>query len=281
MDYRCYSCLAKAYTKLLEEHNLSADERERQTKAFLSFMANAENGLIAPEIARRNQHQIKKLLGLEDPYKEIKIRSNQYLLDKYSYFKELINRAKDPFDIAIRLAISGNIIDYAANPDFDLEGTITKVLKEDFAINHSEELKSKLKTAKTVLYMGDNAGEIVMDKLFLEHINHPNVYYSVRNAPVINDVTFEDAKQTGIDKYAKVISNGYDAPSTILNKCSQEFLDIYDKADVIISKGQGNLEGLLNEKNPKLFFLLMVKCEMIAEKFNVKKGDFVVSKRNH
>lgn len=279
MDYRCYSCLAKAYTKLLEEHNLTEEERERHTKAFLSFMANSENGLIAPEIARRNQHQIKELLGIEDPYKDIKIKSNQYLLDKYDYFNKLISESEDPFDTAIRLAISGNIIDYAANPDFDLEGTIEKVLKEDFAINHSAELKEKLESAKTVLYLGDNAGEIVMDKLFLEHIKHPNVYFSVRNAPVINDVTFEDARQTGIDKYAKVISNGYDAPSTILDRCSDEFMEIYNSADIIISKGQGNLEGLLNENNPKLFFLLMVKCEMIAEKFNVKKGDFVVAKR--
>ncbi len=281
MDYRCYSCLAKAYTKLLEEHNLTADERERHTKAFLSFMASAENGLIAPEVARKNQHQIKELLGIEDPYKDIKIRSNQYLLDKYPYFRDLIKNSKDPFDTALRLAIAGNIIDYAANPDFDLEGTIDKVLKEDFAINHSAELKKKLKTANTVLYLGDNAGEIVMDKLFLEHLELPNVYYAVRNAPVINDVTLEDARQTGIDKHATVISNGYDAPSTILSRVSKEFMEIYTKADVVISKGQGNLEGLLNERNPKLFFLLMVKCNMIAEKFDVKKGDFVVAKRNY
>lgn len=280
MDYRCYSCLAKAYTKLLEEHNLTAEERERHTKAFLSFMAKSENGLIAPEIARKNQHQIKELLCIEDPYKDIKIKSNQYLLDKYEYFRELITSSEYPFDTAIRLAISGNIIDYAANPDFDLEGTIAKVLKEDFAINYSAELKEKLESAKTVLYLGDNAGEIVMDKLFLEYINHPNVYYSVRNAPIINDVTFKDAKQTGIGKYATVISNGYDAPSTILDKCSKKFMDIYNNADVIISKGQGNLEGLLNENNPKLFFLLMVKCDMIAEKFDVCKGDFVVAKRS-
>ena len=251
MDYRCYSCLAKAYTKLLEEHNLTADERERHTKAFLSFMASAENGLIAPEVARKNQHQIKELLGIEDPYKDIKIRSNQYLLDKYPYFRDLIKNSKDPFDTALRLAIAGNIIDYAANPDFDLEGTIDKVLKEDFAINHSAELKKKLKTANTVLYLGDNAGEIVMDKLFLEHLELPNVYYAVRNAPVINDVTLEDARQTGIDKHATVISNGYDAPSTILSRVSKEFMEIYTKADVVISKGQGNLEETIKREKPK------------------------------
>jgi uncharacterized protein with ATP-grasp and redox domains len=130
--------------------------------------------------------------------------------------------------------------------------------------------------AKNILYLGDNAGEIVMDKLFLETIKHQNVYYAVRGMPVINDVTIEDAKYVGIDKFAKIISNGYDSPSTILDKCSEEFINIYNKADLIISKGQGNLEGLINVKNEKIFFLLMVKCGVIGDELGVKKGDFVV-----
>lgn len=279
MDYRCYSCLIRSYSKLIEEHHLNPDDRERQIKAFLKFLSGLEDGLIAPEIARKNQKKIQTLLNTDDPYKEIKYQSNKYLLDKYDYFKELINKADDPFDTALRLAISGNIIDYAANPDFDLDATISKVLNEEFAVNDSLLLKEKISSAKTILYLGDNAGEIVMDKLFLEHLNHPNVYFAVRNAPVINDATIEDTKLTGLDKIVKVISNGYDAPSTVLNKCSEEFMSIYRDADLIISKGQGNLEGLLNEDNPKLFFLLMVKCDMIAEKFDVKKGDFVVSNK--
>lgn len=275
MDYRCYACLTKAFTSLLEEHEHNEEKREKQTREFLSFLSSAPAGLIAPEVARLNQYKMKEILGIEDPYKEIKFLSNKYLLDKYEYFQELITNASNAYDTAIRLAIAGNIIDYAANPDFDLEGTINKVLKGKFGINDSLLLKEKISNAKHILYLADNAGEIVMDKLFLAHLNHPNITYVVRHAPVINDVTLEDVKQTEIDKYAKVITNGYDAPSTVLNKCSEEFLQHYNNADVIISKGQGNYEGLIDVKDDRIFFLMMVKCNMVADRLGTTKGSFV------
>jgi len=275
MDYRCYACLTKAFTKLLEEHEQNNEKREDLTREFLAFLSSAPQGLIAPEVARMNQYKIKEILGVDDPYKEIKFLSNKYLLDKYEYFQDLITKSENSYDTALRLAIAGNIIDYAANPDFDVEATINNVLNSDFGINDSIALKNNINKAKHVLYLADNAGEIVMDKLFLEQINHPNVTYVVRHAPAINDVTLDDVKQTGIDKYANIITNGYDAPSTILDKVSEEFIENYNSADVIISKGQGNFEGLLNVKDERIFFLMMVKCNMVAERLGTKRGTFV------
>ena len=120
-----------------------------------------------------------------------------------------------------------------------------KLLNSEFAIDHSKQLKKAIEKAETVLYLGDNAGEIVFDKLFIETIKHPNLTYVVRGGPVINDATMEDAEYIGMKDIANVISSGYDAPSTILNKSSKEFQKYFQKADLIISKGQGNLEGLL------------------------------------
>lgn len=276
MDYRCYACLAKAFVRLVEKHNLSENSREDLVKEFFQFMASTPRNFTAPEVARINQHKMCEILKDKDPYKEIKYVSNKYLLDKYEDLQEIVNNSQDKYETALRLAISGNIIDYAANADFDLDGTINKVLQEDFSINDSIILKNKLSEAKNVLYLADNAGEIVMDKLFLETLGHANVCYVVRGAAVINDVTLEDVKQTGIDKYAKIITNGYDAPSTILDKVSEEFMEKYKAADVIISKGQGNYEGLLNVKDDRIFFLMMVKCDMVAEKIGSTKGGFVV-----
>jgi len=276
MDYRCYPCLAKAFTKLIEEHNISEDKSENLTREFFAHISSAPNGLIAPEVARMSQYKIKEILKVNDPYKDIKEKSNQYLLDKYEIFKNRIESSENKYDTAIRLAIAGNIIDYAANPDFDLDGTIDKVLKDTFAINDSLILKEEISKAKNVLYLADNAGEIVMDKLFIEHLNHPNITYVVRHAPVINDVTLDDVKQTGIDSFAKVITNGYDAPSTVLPKVSYEFKEAYNNADVIISKGQGNFEGLMNVTDNRIFFLMMVKCDVIGDRLNVNKGSFVV-----
>jgi len=126
------------------------------------------------------------------------------------------------------------------------------------------------------LYLGDNAGEIVFDKLFIRTINHRNLTYVVRGGPIINDATMEDAEYTGMNKVANVISNGFDAPSTVPSESSRQFQQYFSKADIIISKGQGNLEGLLPLNDKRIFFLLMVKCDVMAELLGVDKESFVV-----
>ena len=141
---------------------------------------------------------------------------------------------------------------------------------------YSEQLRQEIKNAETILYLGDNAGEIVMDKLFLETVNHPNVWFAVREQPVLNDVTRREAEDVGIGKFARIISNGDDAPSTLLHRVSNEFRQVYEQADLIISKGMGNYEGLMFGADPRLFFLLMVKCDVIGRKIGALKGDFVV-----
>ena len=147
-------------------------------------------------------------------------------------------------------------------------------------MNHSIELKQAIAKADTVLYLGDNSGEIVFDKLFVETMMHPNLWFAVRGAPVINDVTIDDARYVGMDQVAEVISNGYDAPSTLPEHCSLEFQKLFNQADVIISKGQGNLEGLLEYPTDKeIYFLLMVKCDVIADILGVQKGSFVACNR--
>jgi len=144
------------------------------------------------------------------------------------------------------------------------------------AIDHTNQLKEALEKASTVLYLGDNSGEIVLDKLFIETINHPNLYFATRGGKVINDITLEDAEMVGITKVAKVISNGYDAPSTLLDYCSPEFRNLFNQADVIISKGQGNLEGLIHNRSKDIFFLLMVKCSVIGDMIGVEEKNSVV-----
>jgi uncharacterized protein with ATP-grasp and redox domains len=205
-----------------------------------------------------------------------KKENNDQAISMFPELEEIIRQSKDPFGTALRLAIAGNIIDFAAGDNFNLQATIDRSLTTFFAIDHSDRLKNALEKAKTVLYLGDNAGEIVFDKLFITTIKHPNLIYVVRGAPIINDATMEDAEYVGMSNAAKVISNGYDAASTIPSKSSKEFQEYFEKADLIISKGQGNLEGLFPLNDVRLFFLLMVKCDVIAEFLKVKKESFVV-----
>ncbi len=280
MHYKCVFCQFRMFEDIIEKFPLSDDTKQTIVYQFLEYYGTNENNKSSPEVARDLHAKIRELVNDPDPYKYEKERDNQYLLSLYHSFKNQVQTADNPFETALRLAIAGNIIDFAQGSDYNVMETIEEVLSADFAINHSEQLKEDISNAKTVLYLGDNAGEIVMDKLFIETMNHANVYYAVRGAPIINDVTEQEAYDVGIDKVAHVISNAHDAPSTILDQVSDSFLKIYNTADVIISKGQGNLEGLLGTDKPNLYFLLMVKCSLIGNLLGVKKGNFVV-KKNH
>ncbi len=115
-----------------------------------------------------------------------------------------------------------------------------------------------------------------MDRLFLETINHPDVTFAVRGKPILNDATMEDANLTGLAHVAKIISNGDDAPSTLLHRTSKEFNEVYEQADLVIAKGMGNLEGLLNTGKNKLFFMLIAKCDHISNLLGVNVGDFII-----
>jgi hypothetical protein len=275
-DYRCIYCLVTAFGRSLEKAGIPVCDKEGFTKEMIGVLNEKCNTVNAPDCARDIHGLYRKYIKNEDPFREVKRKSNDTVMQMSGELEQKIRNSEDPFTTALKLAIAGNIIDFAVNDNCDLEGTIEKVLNSDFAVDHSAKLREELKKAGKVLYIGDNAGEIVFDKLFIREIAHHDLTYSVRGAPVINDATMEDAEYTGLTSMVKVISSEYDAPSTILEKSGEEFRTHFEKADVIISKGQGNLEGLIGESDPRIFFLLMVKCEVMAEFMNTETGSYVV-----
>ena len=276
-DYRCYFCFARAFERIIEKENLSPEEKREFACDLFGMFSKGKRAFSVPAFSRDLHHSLRQYIHNPDPYKDIKRQNNDLVLGKIAGFRKIVSGSGDPFETAMRLAIAGNIIDYGVSDHFDLEVTLKKVMGSDYAIDHTAELKRALAKAKTVLYLGDNAGEIVFDKLFIETMNHPNLWFAVRGAPVINDATMEDARYVKMDEVAHLISNGYDAPSTLLDHCSAEFRDLFDKADLIISKGPGNLEGLLDDPaGREIYFLLMVKCDVVADDLAVPKGSFVV-----
>ncbi len=279
LDKRCKSCFLNTYQRLFEKFNVGEVQRQKFI-AFFEETINNHKYLSSPEIQRELNNEFCRIINVSNPFEEEKINSNAIALELYKEWKLKVLSSGDPFNLALRLAIAGNIMDYGANNSFDVHATINEVIKATLAIDHSKLLKNRIKKAKRILYLGDNAGEIVFDKLFIETMMHNDITYAVKGAHVLNDATMEDATEVGMGMVSKVISNGYDAPSTVLHKCSKEFIEIYNSADIIISKGQGNLEGLITQKDSRIFFLLMVKCDVIAEILNVKKGSFVVCNQN-
>lgn len=231
-----------------------------------------------PEVARLIYQRIAEITGKVDPYQEIKERSTKKALNLYPGLKKKVDTSRSRLLTAMRIAIAGNVIDFGANVDFDMEKATQEVLDKDFAICDYEEFIRCLKDADEVLYIGDNAGETVFDRLLIEEIEQP-VTFVVRGAPIINDVTSEDAIQAGLDKVATIMSSGTDAPGTILQTCNSEFAKRFHNTACIISKGQGNYEALSDQIRP-VFFLLLVKCRVIARHIGVSVGDIVLKGSN-
>jgi uncharacterized protein with ATP-grasp and redox domains len=238
-----------------------------------------------PEIARIGYALLKKISPNGDPYKEIKQKSNRIALRLFRKLKNMVNHSSDRLLAALELAVAGNIIDFGVKNNLNVKEELKRILAQENksihkkSIFHYLKFWRALKKAKSILYLADNAGEVVFDRVLIEEIKRiypeKDIYYTVKEKPIINDALFEDAKVCGIDKLVRVISNGTDAPGTILNLCSEEFKRIYRDADMIISKGQGNFESLSQEKK-SIFFLFMVKCPVVAKETSCKIGDTVL-----
>ena len=277
-QFECIPCIISSYLKLVETSVIPETQQEVILRQLLHYLSGVDYDQSPPMMGRTLQRMIRESLQNPDPYHQIKQHYNQMMMDLYSSFKEIVERSEDPFDAAMRMAIAGNVIDFGAKYQFDIMDSINRVKEHELAIDDSRFLRDDLEHAQTLLYIGDNCGEIVLDKLFLETLEVPQKYFVVRESPVLNDITPEDAKMTGIDKIATIITTGDNSPGAVWEFASKDFRDHFNNADVIISKGQGNLEGLLDVPHDHVYFLLVTKCDLIGEKIGARNGDFVVKR---
>ena len=222
--------------------------------------------------------KVRKITGVVDPYKKIKEASIKEAQSLYPELKELVKKSDNPLLTAIRIAIAGNVIDFGMSKKFSLVEDVQRILKQEFAILDFDGFQKQLENAQSILYLGDNAGESVFDKLLIEELGKP-VIYVVREIPVINDVVYQDAVDSGLDEVAEIISSGTTAPGTILDLCTDGFVERFNQADMVISKGQGNYEGLSNVTR-SVFFLLKAKCPVIADDIGVKEDDIILKAIN-
>ncbi len=270
-------CLPCFLSQALRAARIATDD-EKKVKKVLDetgmMLRDVPLESTPPETGRLIYRKVCEITGNPDPYREIKNENTKKALALYSVLKRRVEKSADRLMTAIRIAIAGNVIDFGANPDFHIENETEEILEKDFAICDYDRFKYGLDEAKEILYLGDNAGECVFDRILIEEIGKPATYV-VRDVPIINDATHEDAVQAGIDKVATILSSGTDGPGTILKTCSAKFKEIYTNSKFIISKGQGNYEALSNENRP-IFFLLKVKCKVAADHLGVGKGDIIL-----
>jgi len=275
----CIPCSVNNYLRLIKTGIVLDKLEEPVLRELLKFFSEVDYNQSPPALGQKMHRMLREFSKNPDPYGEIKRKYNRMMMDKYLDFKKIVEDSPDPFETAVRLAIAGNVMDFGSRHQLDVMETIHRVLNAELALDDSDRLRCDIESAQTLLYIGDNAGEIVLDRILLETINHANVTFAVRGSPVINDATEEDAVMTGIDRFAKVVTTGDDAPGVILETCSPDFVKIFNEADVIIAKGQGNLEGL-SDVSRDIYFLLTTKCQLISEHLGVKEKEFVVFRKN-
>jgi len=276
----CYPCFLR---QALDAARLAgADERQQKTvlDRVLDVLKQAGLSSTPPETAERVHRIVRQEVGDGDPYRAVKETSTREALALYPRMKVLLAEAGDPLEVGVRLSIAGNIIDLGPAREYDLWGTVERVLAQPFAIDDGAALREALSRAgrgavtAPLLYLADNAGETVFDRLLIEALDVP-VVYAVKEGPILNDATREDALVAGVDRVAMVVSTGSDAPGTILDRCSEEFRRLYEKAELIIAKGQANYETL-SEEGPRVFCLLQTKCPVIARDVGVPVGNIVL-----
>lgn len=283
LSIECLPCLLNQAVRLSRVHIDNEEVQRCLLQRIMGELANLEDDASAPYAAQKIQRLLKELLQNPDPYREEKCYYNAEMLKLENDFQELINAAGDRLSMALKLAAAGNVIDFG--PGYDLSRAkvltvIRETLEKDFAPEAFEELKSRLQVSKSLLYLGDNSGEIVLDKVFIRTIKeyHPQleVRFATRGAPVLNDVTEEDAYLVGMQDYAEIINNGTDIPGTVLAYCSPDFQSIFNDSDLLIAKGQGNFESLYGCGKENLYYIFLCKCDLFAQRCGAKKDDIIL-----
>lgn len=276
---QCISCIFNQAHRVTQELHLNDTLAKEVLDAASSFVPKFSMNQNPPQNATIMYEAIAKLLNKEDIYKEVKAQSTAEAQKLAPFAQELLDKSTNLFLDATKIAVAGNVIDLASEVRFDLEEEIQKVIHTPFAIDDSDALLASLQNAKKLIYLADNAGEHIFDKLYIEALNQlfPSIeiYYLTRGQPIINDVTYDEAIEAGIDEVANVVNSGVATPCIIIEDLEPHARELFESADTIISKGMGNYECLNLENNYPIFFLLKVKCSVVSDSIGEPVGSIV------
>jgi len=279
----CIPCFVK---QALEAARIITDDEaihEQALRKALELAAGFSFKESPPIMGGRIHKMVRRLTGRADPYDEIKANSNRTAMAVIDDLRDLVRKAPDPFAAAVRLAMTGNIIDYGVvdhKVGSDMMGLVRDAMELELDGEGLEGLREKVGSAGRILYILDNAGEIVFDRILIETIGPERITAVVRGRPIINDVTMADARETGLTDLVDVIDSGMDIPGTVLDECTEQFKRAYESADLVIAKGQGNFESF-SDPQKEIFYLLRVKCAVISHKIGKALGALIITSRNN
>lgn len=279
IDEACVGCIINQSIKVSDAINASKSLSDELYYTVEKLSKDFSYNETPPEIASYVYEKMSQIAGKEDLYDEVKDLSTTKALSFVGMLKDKLSTSEDKLLTATKIAVAGNVIDLAAEVEFDLKEELDKIFHTDFAHNDFLKLKSQLSHAKSVVILGDNAGEHIFDYMFIEVLKelYPHAIYSyfVRGTPIINDVTMKEAMACGFDKLCNLVDSGVNTPGFAYTRANPHAKSLFDEADLVISKGMGNYESLSPSHRDKICFLLKVKCGVVASSLDKEIGDIV------
>jgi hypothetical protein len=276
-DLECLPCFFGQITRTLNHAGVNKEQGRSIARRAGAIVDRAS----LDEVPARTSTLIHRLLRSEsgvDPYREIKTTYNRIALDLLPGLFRMAAEMPDRLEGGVRAAIAGNVIDFGIYDHIDLQRSIDESFHLELSRASFDAFRQAVDSAGRILYLCDNAGEIVFDRVLLRILQEKgkSVTVAVKGAPVINDATLDDAHEAGMTEYTELMDNGSDGIGTLLESCSARFQDAYGSADMIISKGQANFETLEQMNDQRLFFLFKVKCPVVARALGRENGDIVL-----
>ncbi len=275
----CVACIINQSVKVADAINATPSLKENLTSTVEGMSKDFSFDNNPPEIAADVYEKMALIANKTDLYGEVKELSTKKALSFVPFLKEKLSNSDNRLLTATKIAVAGNVIDLAAEVEFDLEEELVKIFDTDFSYNDFEAMQNSLKDAKNVVILGDNVGEHIFDYMFIETLKelYPDTeyYYFVRGNPIINDVTIKEAKEAAFDTLCNLVDSGVNTPGFAYTRATKEAQKLFDRADLVISKGMGNYECLSPSHRDKICFLLKVKCGVVANSLDREVGDIV------
>ncbi len=275
----CIGCIAAQSRRVCEAIHADEGLGVRITDYVDMALLNADFSLSPPMLAMPLYEAMAQIAGKNDLYDRQKEHATEQACHYLPFLQSVIDTSPDPLIALLKTAVVGNVIDLAAEVCFDLHEAILSVFDTPFAQDDTASLRHALAHARTLFYIGDNAGEHIFDKLAIETLAklypHLHITYVVRGNPIINDVTMKEALESGMDQVCEVLDSGVPTPGFTYELALPEAQQRFDTADLVIAKGMGNYECLTPLRRKRVCFLLKVKCSVVAQALGKTIGDIV------
>ena len=273
-------CIPCFVAQALNVARLTTDDAQVHERILREALRRASEADLAqsPALFGRGIHRlVRELTGQEDPYLAIKQESNRLALALLPAWRERLRTAENPRQAAVKLAIAANVIDFGIKGDLTAE-QIPDALESSFAaplMGDVDGLFAAAERTTDILFLADNAGELVFDRLLLELLPRQKITVAVKGGPAINDALRADATAAGLDGLVAVMDTGTDGAGIVIEACSREFQRRFAGADLIVAKGQANFESL-DGCAQNIFFLFKVKCSVVARHIGQAVGSLVL-----